>query len=103
MKPRTPTAIANRLRKKYELSNNFKGNISPLLKNHQNVIAVLLLDYEHPIAKATRAAVKKEINKKTKKKQINQNNQNNELVPIRVPGGGKAEMWTMGRKRNHLD
>ena len=77
------------------------GNISPLLKNHQNVIAVLLLDYEHPIAKATRAAVKKEINKKPKKKQINQNN---ELVPIRIPGGGKCyDMWTMGRKRNHFD
>ena len=100
MKPRTSTQIANRLRKKYKLTNNFKGNISPLLKNHQNVIAVLLLDYEHPIAKATRAAVKKEINKKPKKKQINRNN---EMVPIRVPGGGKAEMWTMGRKRNHFD
>ena len=100
MKPRTPEAIANRLRKKYKLNNNFKGNISPLLKNHQNILAVFLLGYEHPIARATRAAVKKEINKKSKAKKTNQNS---ELVPIRVPGGGKATMWTMGRRKNHFD
>lgn len=100
MKPRTPQAIANRLRKKYKLNNNFKGNISPLLKNHQNILAVFLLGYEHPIARATRAAVKKEINKKSKAKKTNQNN---ELVPIKVPGGGKATMWTMGRRKNHFD
>lgn len=100
MKSRTPDAIANRLRKKYKLNNNFKGNISPLLKNHQNVLAVFLLGYEHPIAKATRAAVKKEINKKSKTKQIKQNN---ELVPVKVPGGGKATIWTMGRRKNHFD
>ena len=100
MKPRTPEAIAKRLRIKYNLNKNFKGNISPLLKNHQNVLAVFLLGYEHPISRATRAAVKKEIHKKSKTKNTSRNN---ELVPVRVPGGGKATMWTMGRRKNHFD
>jgi hypothetical protein len=96
----TKEEISNRLRKKYKLNKNFKGNISPLLKNHQNVLAVFLLGFEHPIARATRAAVEKEIINKSKTKKINKK-KNNELVPIRVPGGGKAEMWTLGSRKNH--
>lgn len=94
-------AIAKKLRKKYGLNKNFKGNISPLLNNHQNVLQVFLLGYEHPISRAARAALRNKINKnKQKAKKINKNN---ELVPIRVPGGGKATMWTMGRKQNHFN
>lgn len=105
MPARTPAAIANRLQKKYKLNKEFKGNLSPLLKNFQNVLAVFLLEYKHPISKGVRTAIKKEINDKAKVKEnaAKRKRNNNNLVPIKVPGGGKATMWTMGRRKNHFN
>ena len=104
----TQAATAYRLRKKYnkgvkesnygkrEITKDF--NISSRLENHQNVLAVFLLDAEHPISKAARNAVGKERNAKAKaQKKRPRPNQ----VLIKIPGGGKATMYTYGNRKNH--
>lgn len=106
----TQAATAYRLRKKYnkgvknsnygkrEITKDF--NISSLLENHQNVLAVFLLDAEHPISKAARNAVEKERNAKAKA-QKNRPSPNQNKVLIKIPGGGKATMYTIGNRKNH--
>lgn len=109
----TQAATAYRLREKYnkgvEKSNYGKReitkdfNISSLLENHQNVLAVFLLDAEHPISKAARNAVEKERNAKAKAQKNRPPNPNQNKVLIKIPGGGKATMYTYGSRQNHSD
>jgi hypothetical protein len=97
--------IAQRLKKKYKLSDSFEGNVTKLLNDHQNILATLLLVHTHPLAEAVRKAAINEERKKKKRKQEALNrkraNAHNNLVPVMVQGGGKATMWTMGSRSAH--
>lgn len=97
--------IEERLKKKYGLKANFSGgNPNGILNDLQNVTAVLLLPVDHPLYKRVRSLAFEQRNNERKKNQEVQKRkreQNNELVPIRVPGGGKCTMITMGRRSNH--
>ena len=94
--------IEKRLRKKYKLNNQYKGDISNILKtNHyQDLFSIYLLNYEHPLSKAARKVIKDEMNKKQKNKEKREaaeqkkkkNNEKGKLLLIE--GGGKCKTYT---------
>ena len=66
------------------------GNPKGILNDLQNVTAVLLLPVDHPLYKRVRSLAIEQRNNKRKNNQEVQKRkreQNNDLVPIRVPGG----------------
>ena len=93
--------INKRLRKKYKLNNQYKGDISNILKtNHyQDIYSILLLNPKHPLVNAARKVIKDEQNKKQKnnekRKAAEKKKKNNSGWKLEaIPGGGKCTTYT---------